>query len=334
MYYSETEARELVLKACHELVEHKLIARTWGNISARISEDEFVITPSGRSYDGMDVSELVKVKLDGSYSGEIKPSSEKGAHAVCYKLRSDVNFVIHTHQTHASVLSILGRNIPFTDTVTDSEKKILGSSVVCAGYGMNATKKLNNNIYKALSDNPDANHTLMRYHGALCFGADYDKAFEVAYTLENVSEKIEEYILGEKIASKPDIIEKKDDFMLSVKTPYICKMSSIGCDLRSFIDDMGQIAGVKVRCMKEEAASEYINQSKETSGAVMIKDKGAICFGTDWDEAYATALVLEKACEAAYLGRKTSTAPINCFVARKEHRLYVTGYSKLKNKQS
>ena len=34
MGYSETEARQLVIKAGYELVEKGLIARTWGNISA------------------------------------------------------------------------------------------------------------------------------------------------------------------------------------------------------------------------------------------------------------------------------------------------------------
>ena len=41
MYYEDSEARRLVIEAGHRLLENKLIARTWGNISARISRDEF-----------------------------------------------------------------------------------------------------------------------------------------------------------------------------------------------------------------------------------------------------------------------------------------------------
>ena len=62
-YYEETEARRLVIEAGLRLVREGLIARTWGNISARISENEFVITPSGRAYETMRPDDLVKVRI-------------------------------------------------------------------------------------------------------------------------------------------------------------------------------------------------------------------------------------------------------------------------------
>lgn len=39
MAYKETEARELIISAVHRLTEAGLVARTWGNVSARVSED-------------------------------------------------------------------------------------------------------------------------------------------------------------------------------------------------------------------------------------------------------------------------------------------------------
>jgi len=44
------EAKETVIIAGKRLVESGLIARTWGNVSCRISDSHFVITPSGRDY--------------------------------------------------------------------------------------------------------------------------------------------------------------------------------------------------------------------------------------------------------------------------------------------
>ena len=61
MYYSEAEARQLVVEAGHRLLENGLIARTWGNISARISDTHFIITPSGLAYETMKPEQLVKV---------------------------------------------------------------------------------------------------------------------------------------------------------------------------------------------------------------------------------------------------------------------------------
>ena len=106
MYYSETEARSLVIEAGRRLAENKLISRTWGNVSARISKDEFIITPSGRAYETLSPADLVKVRVsDCSYSGNIKPSSEKGVHASAYALRQHSGFIIHTHQFYASVVA-------------------------------------------------------------------------------------------------------------------------------------------------------------------------------------------------------------------------------------
>ena len=105
-------AKELVIKAGKEVVASGLIARTWGNISCRIDDKQFVITPSGRAYEDLTPDEIVLVNIeDLAYDGDVKPSSEKGIHAEAYKLRPEVNFVIHTHQMQASVVSALGFDI-------------------------------------------------------------------------------------------------------------------------------------------------------------------------------------------------------------------------------
>ena len=82
MAYTETEARRLVAEAGRILLGEHLVARTWGNISARISEDEIIVTPSGRAYDTLKEEDLVKVNVhDLSYVGTMTPTSEKGMHA-------------------------------------------------------------------------------------------------------------------------------------------------------------------------------------------------------------------------------------------------------------
>ena len=106
------QARKDVVQAGQQLVKTGLIARTWGNVSARINESQFVITPSGRAYETLTPAEIVTVNIaDGSYRGEIKPSSEKDIHAAVYRQRPEINFIIHTHQVHASVVSALHRDI-------------------------------------------------------------------------------------------------------------------------------------------------------------------------------------------------------------------------------
>ena len=107
MAIDEEKGKRAVIQAAEELVKKGLVARTWGNISVRISDTQFVITPSGLSYDTLTEDKIVTVNIgDVSYEGHVKPSSEAGIHADVYKLRPSVGAVIHTHQKAASVISV------------------------------------------------------------------------------------------------------------------------------------------------------------------------------------------------------------------------------------
>lgn len=180
------QAKELVIKAGKELVASGLIARTWGNISCRISDTQFVITPSGRPYEALTPEEIVLVNIeDLEYEGDIKPSSEKGIHAACYKLRPDVNFVIHTHQINASIISALGMDI---NNVEGENGEVIGKNIPIAAYGLPGTGKLREGVIAAITRS-DSKAAIMAHHGAVCMGTDYDDAFNVATRLEAVCEK-------------------------------------------------------------------------------------------------------------------------------------------------
>lgn len=176
---NEREAKQKVVFAGKRLVESGLIARTWGNVSCRISDSHFVITPSGRDYLTLTPEEIVTVSIsDLSYVGSIKPSSEKGIHAEIYKQKPNINFVIHTHQENASILSAMGLDSISTDSA------ILGNEIICASYALPGTKKLRRNVSEALSCSK-GNALIMKNHGAICFGKDDEQTFQVASSLED-----------------------------------------------------------------------------------------------------------------------------------------------------
>jgi len=192
MSYSIKEAKELIVKGGLEFCEKKLIARTWGNISARISDTEFIITPSGIPYDKVTKKDLVTIKIeDCSWSGDVKPSSEKKLHAAIYKARPDVNFILHTHQTYATAISVDGKDKDF---------------VSVAKYGLPSTKTLVKNVVKKVLEYPNQNATLLERHGAVIYGKDYDDAFNIAIDLENKAKELYESSAIEKdsnIEAKP-----------------------------------------------------------------------------------------------------------------------------------
>ena len=183
MAYEVQEAKKLVIEAGLRLLREGLIVRTWGNISARISDDRFVITPSGKAYESLTPDDIVVVNIKKcTYEGDIKPSSECGIHADVYAARPDVNFVVHTHQTYASVVSILGQDIE----LTEEEKQFLGDRIPCAEYGMSSSPTLRRKVKKALKKTGDCSSMLLKNHGVLCMGKDFDNAFEISSVMEQV----------------------------------------------------------------------------------------------------------------------------------------------------
>lgn len=188
MAYSIEEGKKLVVEAGLKLVESGLIARTWGNVSARVEGDQFVITPSGLAYETLTPDDIVPVTIpDCTYDENgLKPSSEKGVHVDVYEIHPEANFAIHTHQINASTISISGKDFP----VPEDRQDLLGPVIPTAKYGMTSTKTLKENIANSLRANPKSTTVLMTHHGALCLGKDYEETFEVASALEEVSGQI------------------------------------------------------------------------------------------------------------------------------------------------
>lgn len=195
----ELKARELVIKAGLELVESGLIARTWGNVSCRLDGGRFVVTPSGRAYESLKPSDLVVCDIaDASYTGDVKPSSEKGVHALVYREKKDAGFVIHTHQKWASAVAAA--------PVSGLDGGEGTGRVPVAAYGLPGTKKLLNGVADVLS--AASSCVLMAHHGALCFGADYGAAFSAARALEESCERFIREKYTEKTGNAGDSLDR------------------------------------------------------------------------------------------------------------------------------
>ena len=109
------EAREEIIRVSKELQKLGLLVRTWGNISSRVDEDHFLITPSGIRYEDLTPEMIVLVNAgDLSYEGDFLPSSESKVHAAAYKVRKEANFIVHTHQVFASCAGTLGQKKIFS----------------------------------------------------------------------------------------------------------------------------------------------------------------------------------------------------------------------------
>jgi L-fuculose-phosphate aldolase len=247
-YFSETQAKQYILQAGKQLIEAGLVARTWGNISARISSTQMLITPSGRAYETLTPDQIVLVNIaDCSYEGTIKPSSEKGIHAGVYLLRPEAKFIIHTHQTKASVYSVGQEILSGFDAI---DQKILGDNVPCVPYGISATKRLRQEVLECVEKNPHSNAFLMCSHGALCIGRNRADAFLVSSTLERICQKAIERRVSAQ-TGKP-VFEENDR-----RKGYLLKAKS-GSQMPDDIPDLGNSER-----QKERVVLMYNNQQIE-----------------------------------------------------------------------
>lgn len=146
--FPEKELRFKVVTVVRQMYQRGYICATEGNISVRLDESTFLITPTFRSKWLLEASELIVIGKDGNkISGKLEPSSEYKMHLECYKARPDINAVIHAHPPYSTALTVAGLSIatkalpevlitlgdvpvcPFETTGTESLSKAVGDLV-------------------------------------------------------------------------------------------------------------------------------------------------------------------------------------------------------------
>lgn len=110
--------KQQVLHANLELVRHRLVVFTWGNVSG-IDRDSglIVIKPSGVEYDRLTAGDMVVVDLEGRVVEDgLNPSSDTPTHIELYKAFPAIGGIAHTHSTYATAWAQARRDIPVAGT--------------------------------------------------------------------------------------------------------------------------------------------------------------------------------------------------------------------------
>jgi L-ribulose-5-phosphate 4-epimerase len=174
-------AKKLIVDTAQQLVAKGYLMATGGNVSVRIAGQEaFAITPSNYDYMKMTSEDICVLTLDlQPIEGKLRPSVEAGMHAAIYRVRGDVNAVIHTHQVYTCALTLIKATIP---SLFDEQARFLGRSVEIIPYAPSGTGMLANTISKHVRDHNNA--YMMQNHGALVFGHDMERASHNVEVLE------------------------------------------------------------------------------------------------------------------------------------------------------
>jgi L-fuculose-phosphate aldolase len=182
--FSEDELKEEIIRISKTLYERSLITALGGNISARLpGANEFWITPSQVFKGALKPEDLVKLNMEGEIiEGVLKPSIEWPMHAAIYKVRLDVNAIVHAHNPMVLGLTLAGKKLK--STITD-EAVILLRRIEEIEFKFPGTVYLAEAVSSAASRGARA--IVLKNHGVLGLGTNLLEAEAIVELLEAIA---------------------------------------------------------------------------------------------------------------------------------------------------
>ena len=170
-----------------------------GNISARYGEN-ILITSSGSANGYLKEDDFAVIDLNGNIvEGTKKPSSEKLLHCEFYKMRPDVNYIIHMHSPYLSSFASAG--IPLDEPIM-AENVFYFGQIPLAEYGLPSSTDLVNKTAKYFNE---YNAVLMANHGFIVG----DKTIHDAFLKLTLAESYAQVVLNTKILGGAKVLNKE-----------------------------------------------------------------------------------------------------------------------------
>lgn len=107
MHVSETKRREEICRFGRSLFERGLTPGSSGNISVRLEDGGWLVTPTNASLGFLDPARISRIDAQGRVVSGDPPTKEVPLHAALYDTRSSAGAVVHLHSTHSVALSML-----------------------------------------------------------------------------------------------------------------------------------------------------------------------------------------------------------------------------------
>jgi L-fuculose-phosphate aldolase len=177
---NEHESRLEILHFGKMLHDRGLIAATDGNISVRLNEASVLVTPTCMSKGMMSSGDLLVVDMHGrKVSGFRDVTSEIGMHMTIYRMRPDINAIVHAHPPTATGFAACGLAL---DQALISEVLLSLGAVPLARYATPGTSELSDALEPFI---PDHDAVLMANHGVVTYGSDLMQAYMNMETVEH-----------------------------------------------------------------------------------------------------------------------------------------------------
>lgn len=174
------EHRQDIVRVGKWLHDKSFIAAADGNISVRLDDYTILSTPTCMSKGMLTGEDLVTVDTNGhKTAGFREVSSEIAMHLMIYRVRPDVNAIVHAHPPTATGFAASGMAL---DQPLVSEILLTLGSVPLAEYGTPGTQELVDRLEPLV---PANSAILMANHGVVTYGTDLMQAYMFMETVEH-----------------------------------------------------------------------------------------------------------------------------------------------------
>jgi len=104
---TETKLREDICRLARSLFERGLTPGSSGNISVRLEDGGWLVTPTNASLGALDPAKLSQLDAGGKLVSGDPPTKEVPLHTALYQTRGAARAVVHLHSTHSVALTML-----------------------------------------------------------------------------------------------------------------------------------------------------------------------------------------------------------------------------------
>lgn len=182
---NEQEARAQLVAHGQSLFARGYSCGTSGNLSVRLDDGRYVMTPTNVSLGGLESDRLSVLDAGGRHVSGSAPTKEAWLHMAMYAARPDDRAIVHLHSTYSTALSCRSDRDPadMLPALTPYVVMRVGA-VALVPYGRPGDERVGATI-SALAVRHRA--VLLANHGPVVAGVDVQHAVAVAEELEETA---------------------------------------------------------------------------------------------------------------------------------------------------
>ncbi|MGA3027749.1 MAG: class II aldolase/adducin family protein [Bryobacteraceae bacterium] len=202
MSNQEQEYRQEIVEIGRLMYQKGWTAANDGNITIRLDDRRLLCTPTGVSKGMMKPEDMCVCDMDGAVlEGSRGRTSEILMHLTIYRMRPDVQSVVHAHPPVATGFAAAGRAL---NLALLPEVVVNLGCIPLAEYGLPGTPELTRDMLPYI---PRYDALLMGNHGVVAYGADLRKAFFNMETVEHFAQVtlVAELVGGPRVLPRREV---------------------------------------------------------------------------------------------------------------------------------